>query len=180
VTRLGCKHGGGPTLTGGIGCSLGAWGWADKPSDRFNFSCITASNSVFYSKDGLCGSSHLMKTLPQSELLDTGIGPHSSLPSFVDRNIDGTLCISFEFINIFPICLRGYSNSRIIGFTMNPNRKWIRFAKRIWTVIHCESWSWSDNRIAPETYWRFLFDMFASKLVSFLTWKSCFGVDLHC
>jgi len=41
-----------------------------------------------------------------------GIGPHSSLLSFVNRNIDGTLCISFEFIDIFPICLRGYS---IIG-----------------------------------------------------------------
>jgi len=58
-------------------------------------------------------------------------------------------------------CLRGYliigSGS---GFTMNSNTKWIRltldtpkvirFAKWIWTEIHCESWSRSDNWIAPK------------------------------
>ena len=57
------------------------------------------------------------------------------------------------------LSFRGYS---IVGsgsgFTMNSNPKWIRltldtlkviwFAKWIWTQIHCESWSGSDNRIA--------------------------------
>jgi len=43
---------------------------------------------------------------------------------------------------------------------MNSNPKWIRltldmpkvirFTKWIWTQIHCESWSESDNRIAPK------------------------------
>jgi len=57
--------------------------------------------------------------------------------------------------------LRGYS---IIGsgsrFTINSNPKWIRLtldmpkvfrsAKWIWTQIHSESWSASDNRIVPK------------------------------
>jgi len=53
----------------------------------------------------------------------------------------------------------GYSIIRSgSGITMNPNPKWIRltldtpkvirFAKWIWTEIHCESWSGSDNQIA--------------------------------
>jgi len=63
--------------------------------------------------------------------------------------------------HIYNSLLRRYS---IIGsgsgFTMNANPKWIRltfdtpkvirFAKWIWTDIHCESWSGSDNRIAPK------------------------------
>ena len=57
-----------------------------------------------------------------------------------------------------PWQIRAYS---VIGsgFTMNLNPKWIRltldtpkvirFAKWIWTEIHCETWSGSDNWIRP-------------------------------
>jgi len=36
-----------PPPTSEIGCSLGAWGGAGKPSNHYNFGCMTASDLLF-------------------------------------------------------------------------------------------------------------------------------------
>jgi len=77
----------------------------------------------------------------------------------------GTMKQAWQHHVIYPWNLRSYTAYLIIRsgsrFTMNSNPKWIRltldtpkvirFAKWIWTEIHCESWSRSDNRIAPQS-----------------------------
>jgi len=64
VARLGVhiKHGGMsfPAPTTKVGCSL---------ANRYNFGCVTASDSMFDSGGGFSGSAYLTKTLPRSELL---------------------------------------------------------------------------------------------------------------
>lgn len=70
-----------------IECSLGACSQSGKPSHWYNFSCMSASNSLFTSRCGFSGSSYSTKTLLWWELLHSihagdcqiGYRPHSSL-----------------------------------------------------------------------------------------------------
>jgi len=58
-----------PPSTTEIGCSLGTWSGAGKCSNRYNFGCVTASDSLFDSTGGFSVSTYPVKKMPRLELL---------------------------------------------------------------------------------------------------------------
>jgi len=94
--------------TADIRCSTEARGGAGKSSNRYNFGCMTAGDSVFDSVGGFSESSYPTKTLPRSKLLHAAAtvkldGPHSSYYFWPDCKPVGPL-FSAEFVCL-SVCL---------------------------------------------------------------------------
>jgi len=117
--------------------------------------CNVQSTKAFNNCNGCCQplkvNTNLADRLSHPSLIHTTL----THPETHDNSTE-----FYQFITSFGCCLWAHSiiGSRS-GFTINLNPKWIRlildtpkairFAKWIWTQIHCKSGSGSDNRTRP-------------------------------